>query len=344
MEIIPDAVERLAHVRAAAGLAPVAPPRLLESHSNDTWLLDDAERGSAVLRVSWRGDVDRLEREVAVAAAMPKTVRYPEVLTHGRTCLDGVELSYSLTRRLAGVALDGRWPSLSDAQRRSAVSQLAVMLRDLHTWTPPATLVEPLLARWDLAGDDITGLLGADITPLPVARAVRLAEHAKGIRHVDPHLMADVIGVLDELGPLAQPVDDPTGNGVVHGDLHLSNLLWSDAGEVTLLDFEWVRFGPPLLDLQRLCENADSDVLNGVDTHPTVLRWLESDYPEPFGAEHAPERVRLYSLVYAIRHVIVAPPDRDATDLPPDHSLHRLRRLVEGTWPQPSALPESLAP
>ncbi|WP_418155318.1 phosphotransferase [Actinoalloteichus caeruleus] len=36
---------------------------------------------------------------------------------------------------------------------------------------------------------------------------------------------------------MAQPVGAPDPHNLVHGDLHLSNLLWSEADEVTLLDF-----------------------------------------------------------------------------------------------------------
>ncbi|GAA3463195.1 hypothetical protein GCM10018963_52080 [Saccharothrix longispora] len=48
-------------------------------------------------------------------------------------------------------------------------------------------------------------------------------------------------------------------HGLVHGDVHLANLLWAEPGGLTLLDFEWVRFGPLLPDLARLCEAADHD-------------------------------------------------------------------------------------
>ncbi|WP_418155308.1 hypothetical protein [Actinoalloteichus caeruleus] len=67
-----------------------------------------------------------------------------------------------------------------------------------------------------------------------------------------------------------------------------------------------------------------------------MLRLLEADYPEPFHIPAAPDRMRLYSLAYAIRPQLV--------DLPPGHSLHRVRRLVTGTWPAPNALPSSLTP
>lgn len=343
MTTTPAPSERLARVCSVAGLDPLAAPQRIESNSNDAWSLDDARLGQLVLRVCWRGDIDRLGREVTVARHMPASIRYPEVAGHGRTSLDGFDLSYSLTRRLTGRSIEREVASMDGAERRSAVAQLADMLADLHRWVPSADLAGPLVARPDLAHGGISGLLGADITPLPVVRALDLAAHATSLPHVDPCLMSDAVQILRTLRDLEQPVDDPSAHGLIHGDLDLSNLLWSDS-DVVLLDLEWVRFGPPLLDLQRLCDHADVDMMNGVDTHPTLLRWLESDYPELFRCPHAAARMRLYALVFAVRHVIVDPPDRDAADLPPDHAIHRIRRLVDDSWPEPGSLPDSLMP
>ncbi|MGO1055432.1 phosphotransferase family protein [Crossiella sp. CA198] len=328
---------RLDHACATAGLRPTTPPRRIVSHSNDTWLIEDEWRGPVVLRVSWRGDVARIGREVAVTRRLPAAIRRPEVLDHGTLFLHGSQLAYSLTRLVPGRPLDECWPALTEGQRRSAVSQLAAMLRELHEWTPPPDLTALLLERPYHPENRITGLLGADLNPLPVARAAELAEHASGLPHVEPGLLRAAAELLHRLAPFGQPVDDPAAHGLMHGDLQLGNLLWSESGELTMLDLEWVRFGPPLLDLQRLCARADTDHLVGADTHPTVLRWLAADYPAAFAGPHPAARLRLYTLAYAIRDLIVHPPDREA-----DPALHRLRRLVEDSWPVPGAWPDSL--
>ncbi|ROQ27077.1 hypothetical protein EDD98_6734 [Streptomyces sp. PanSC19] len=89
-------------------------------------------------------------------------------------------------------------------------------------------------------------------------------------------------------------------------------------------------------------------MVNGTDRHSTILRWMETGYPEVFRTPDAAERMVLYSLAYTVRHLIVPPPDRPARELPPDHSLrrlhrlHQLHRLVDGDWPAPGALPEAL--
>jgi hypothetical protein len=190
--------------------------------------------------------------------------------------------------------------------------------------------------------DGIDGVLGADITPLPVARALTLAEHAKGMRFVDAGLMTDAVGVLQEYRRFEPPVDDPAQHGLVHGDVYLSNLWRPEPGDVTLLDLEWVRFAPPLLDIQRLCEISDDDVVRGTGPYPEILRWMEHDYPEIFRTPDAAQRMLLFSIAYTIRRIVVSPPRAPAEELPPDHSVRRLRRMVDGRWPAPGALPDSL--
>ncbi|MDQ2583651.1 hypothetical protein [Saccharothrix yanglingensis] len=85
----------------------------------------------------------------------------------------------------------------------------------------------------------------------------------------------------------------------------------------------------------------DPDALAVDDTHPAALRLLERTHPDLFHVPHAPERVRMHVPACTIRHLVVAPPDRAADELPPDHSL---RRLVEGEWPAQGALPDPLTP
>ena len=339
---IPTPAERLKHVCAVASLVPRTTPQLIESQSNDTWALDDARLGSVVLRICWRGDVTRMERETAVLQQLPEQVRRPTVVGHGCTRAQGHELSYSLTSRLAGQALEHDWPGLSTAERSSAMRQTASLLRELHRWVPPAELAHELCARPGLAGGTISDLVGADIAPLPIERAVHLAEHVAGMPHVDPALMSAAVQLLRKLADPEPPVDDPQRNVVIHGDLSLSNLLRTPDGTIVLMDFEWTRIAPSSLELLRLCEHADNDMINGTDTHPSVLRLLEAEYPELFQTEDIARRIRLYLLAYSLRALVIAPPDRPADSLPPDHALHRVARLVDGRWPAPGALPKSL--
>ncbi|GGU68039.1 hypothetical protein GCM10010259_67660 [Streptomyces daghestanicus] len=337
----PTLPERLKHVCAAAVLMPHGSPRLIESQSNDTWALDDARLGPVVLRVCWRGDVSRMARETAVLQQVPDTVRRPEVVGHGDLTVHGHPLSYSLTRRLTGRSLAEAWPGLTTAERRAAIRQTASVLRELHAWVPPAALADVVRARPGLAAGTVDDLVGADIAPLPVSRAVRLAEHVARMPYVDTGLMAAAVRLLWTLGDPEPTVDAPGRSGLVHGDLNLSNLWRAPDGTVSLLDFEWTRIAAPSLDLMRMCEYAD-DAVGGAGTYPSVLRMLEEEYPELFRTEGIARHVRLYVLAYSVRSLAIAPPDGPAASLPPGHALHRVRRIVAGRWPAPGALPDPL--
>jgi uncharacterized glyoxalase superfamily protein PhnB/aminoglycoside phosphotransferase (APT) family kinase protein len=329
----PGPEARLRQVCAAAGLDLASSPRRVESGSNDAWLVDDRRLGAVVLRVAWRGDLTRLAREAAVLRQAPAGVHGPRVIRDGRTSVNGFPVSYALTRRIAGQPLVQRWPRLTAAERRSAVAQLAQALRELHQWTPPPPLAELVCTRPPSYLDTVDWVVGTDLHTLPPSRALALARHPLSLPHVDRDLIAAAIDAIHELSDLDVAVDDPARHGLIHADLHLHNLWWSESGALTLLDFEWVRFGPPDLELQPLCDLADEDVRSGRDQYPTVLRLLASDYPELFQAPDLPARLRLYSLAYVLRQVIITVPDQ-ATDY-----VHRLQRLVSGQWPASGAAP-----
>lgn len=222
------------------------------------------------------------------------------------------------------------WASLDAAARRSAIAELAWMLRELHRWRPPDDVVARVRARPELRLDRADAIIGADANLLPVARALALA--ALGVPGVDAGLLAEAVVAIEGLRHLDPPVDDPSRHGVVHGDLHLHNLWVDGAGALTIMDFEWVRLAPPVLELQRLRDSADEDALAGEDRHPAVLRWLAAGYPELFEADQLVPRLRLQSLTYAIRDLVTSPAERLVT-------IDRLRRLVDGPWPAPGALP-----
>ena len=67
--------ERLTRVLADARLDPDVEAVALSGYSNDTWRV-----GSLVVRVCWRGDVRRMEREASIAAELPPEVRYPSLV------------------------------------------------------------------------------------------------------------------------------------------------------------------------------------------------------------------------------------------------------------------------
>ncbi|PRX90014.1 phosphotransferase family enzyme [Allonocardiopsis opalescens] len=294
----------------------------LPSDSNDTWRI-----GGTVLRVCWRGDLARFRREAAVAAALPPGFPYPEVLDAGS---DG-ELAWQLTRAVEGVPLVEVWHTLTAARRRAAVHRLGAALALLHEHRFPAQVVELLTAPRRL--DGITDVIGADIVPLPLDRALRLLDAARGIDGVPAALLdrvAERLHGLTRTDPLSAPPagSAPAGIGCLHGDAHPGNALWHEDEVVALLDLEWVRFGPADLELEPyLRDNLGTPAWRTADTRE-VLRLLAESHPAAFAPPDLVDRLSLYRLVAAVRSLVIAGRTADADPRP--LPLAPLSRAADG--------------
>ena len=75
------------------------------------------------------------------------------------------------------------WADLDRSQRRTAAEQLGHALCALHAWTPSPEVRAALAARPPQA--DTSDVIGADLNPLPVDRALRLVEPAANLENVD---------------------------------------------------------------------------------------------------------------------------------------------------------------
>jgi aminoglycoside phosphotransferase (APT) family kinase protein len=314
---------------AAAAAAPV----LLPSDSNDAWRI-----GPAVLRVCWRGDRGRFAREAAVTRALPAGVPYPEVLDTGS---DG-DLAWQVTRIVEGVPLATLWRGLSRAERRDAVHQIGQALATLHAHRFPADVVAALASPRPVGDTSTWALVGADITLLPLWRAESLLAAARHEGRADRALIDDVAARFRELAD-ADPLGDaplaevgqlaaaPLAEGgppvgavtCVHGDAHLANALWKDGRLTALLDFEWVRLGPPDLEIEPYLR-ADAAGLTDTELRE-ALGWLAESYPAMFAVPDLVRRLWLYQLANAVRELFLARPGQ-----PPDDGAQRvLRRIVK---------------
>jgi hypothetical protein len=309
--IPPDPRSRLRHLQATGQVDLPGDPQLMESESNDVWSI-----GELVLRVCWRGDRARLERELLVATHLPEGVPYPPVVAGGRD----EALSWTVTRRLPGAALSALWDTLPPGERRAAIRRHAQILRTLHAWHPPPAVSAAIRRRPPADPADPATIVGADVNPLPVSRAMLLVEAARRLPFVDPGVIDAVADRFRELRT-SDPflTDEPV---VVHGDAGTTNLLWHRGRIVALLDFEWVRWGPRDLEL--------APFVGFMGGRSTVLSWLEEDYPRLFAAPDLVQRLWLYQLAGALRGLIVYPPRRLQDALRPDGAVRELRELLGG--------------
>jgi hypothetical protein len=333
---------RLARVLARAGVPAAVPVLMALSDSNDVWRI-----GPVVLRICWRGDRDRFAREAAVTAVLPAGVPYPEVLDTGRED----DLAWQVTRLAGGVPLATAWPALPLAQRRAAIHQVGAALRVLNAHRFPARVIAALAAPRPDGDVSAAALIGADLNPLPHQRALRLAALVRDLRYADTALIDDAMARLRDLAPI-DPLDDAAATaggtafgrlaavGCVHGDAHPANVLWQDGRVTALLDFEWVRLGPPDLEIEPYLRWHYRATTNKAET-PAILGWLAESHPAAFSPPRLTSRLWLYQLAFTLRHILIEPPDRPARELPADHPVRILGQLIAGPGYLSQLLPET---
>ena len=304
-----DSEARLRLVAEAAKLTIDATPIPLPSDSNDAWKI-----GELVLRICWRGDRTRLQREALVLEHLPDEVPHVRLVAAG--VID--DLSWTLTHWVPGTMLSHGWADRDRTQRRTAAEQLGHALRALHAWEPSPEVRAALAAR--SAQPDTSDVIGADLNPLPVDRALRLLEPATHLENVDQQLVVQLGEEIKRLRPI-DPLRNPSDGVVIHGDAHLNNVIWDGMRLVALLDYEWGRLGPPDLELQPLLASDDATAL---------IRSVVDAYPPIAAHPRFVERLWLYDLSATLRDLLVKAPLPATDDLPPWHPKRRLPMVLAG--------------
>lgn len=313
---------RLGALLRTGALDLVGEPQLVASYSNDAWYARSASAGDLVLRICWIGDRDRLLREAAVGRALPAEVGYPEVLASGALAADGAAFTWMSSRRLSGRSLLAAWPELDARRRERALGEVVAPLRALHAWRPPADVAARLGPPSPTT--DPQTIIGTTILPLPLDRVRHLVAPA-GDRAPDHRVVvAEAWRWIVDHADLLPRLDDPA-DVVTHGDLHLDNIWWDGERVAGLLDLEWVRWGPPWIDLVSVRDNAlAGDDLS--EPHQRLLDTLRAAVP---GLE-APDLVRrltVVELAFQLRQILVWPPP--GPDPATDHPVRLLQRLLD---------------
>lgn len=307
----------------------------LPSDSNDAWRV-----GNVVLRICYRGDRARFEREALVTAALPASAKVPRLLDYGS---DG-ELAWHVTAWVNGVPLGVAWTALRADDRRRAITQLGEALAELNAHAFPPAVRAALGAPRPIGDLSPVAVVGADLNPLPVPRARLLLEPAARMPGVDRGVIERVAARFDELetiDPLGErALAERDGGAVVHGDAHPLNVLW-DERVVAVLDWEWVRLGAPELEIEPFLYRGYESNSSLMADSQRIIGWLADAHPSAFAGHDLARRVWLIELAYTLRELFVCPPDNPEHQLSMDHPLRRLRRIVMGCQHLEGILPRT---
>ncbi len=311
------AMARARHALAKAGLDPSVELHPLSSVTNEVWLA-----GRHIVRVN-RHPVPRLWREATLATMLLSAgVGCPPIVAYGGI----VGADWMITERLPGQVLSRCWPAMSTTDRRRAISQLAERLRQLHGYVLGESLPEVASPQ----------LLASSAGPGSVDRLMSGLDAAQDLEHVDPVLILQAKTLVRESLVALDPVPAAT---LIHGDIHFENILWDGEHITGLLDFEWARTAAPDLELDvflRFCafpflhvaEDYEEVTLPG--DYADVPGWLAEDYPALFANPRLRDRLRVYSIAYDVRELLMDPPDRPVDQLSHLHPYHRLADTIGG--------------
>ena len=192
--------------------------RVTFGYSNEVWRTDDL-----VVRI---GHVDR---EIALAPAVPAGVGYPTLVDHGE--VDG--WTWMASERIPGENLgEEAWPRLSDDTRIRAILDLWARIRILHS-------IDLTAAR--RAGCTTTPFYALDAT-----EAGRQLDEVGGV--LGFRLARRIGSMLDGLfdAVIACPVI------LAHTDASASNAIWTPDSRAIPIDLEFACVAPEDLDLEHL--------------------------------------------------------------------------------------------
>ena len=309
--------QRLRRVAHRMGRTLTGDEVLLESASNDVWLI-----GGDVLRVCWRGDIDRLLREAAVITALPDVVPCPRPLECGRDDY----LSWTLAPRVRGSNLADGWTRIPGPQLREYILQLAEMVSSLHAWTPPERVLHMLRAAEADDADDAVTITGKSTLPFSLGQQTKLIDYLRTMPYVDDDLLDAVAERLAAVH--ARLAVHTLPRAVLHGDVAPTNILVNSGRVTALIDYEWTRLGPRDAELNMPAVWADWQPREA--RADRLIAWLRDGYPDLFAARDLDERLWLYRTGFALRCTVHWPPDQPERGLPPTHPIRMLRAMVGG--------------
>ena len=292
----PAAFARL--LLASLGL-PADPLRPAAGWSNHVWLAP-----AHVVRLSSGRFRDAYAHELAVLALLPDTIPHARAVASGRVG----RREWMIVQRIEGQPLTRAWPTMSESQRRPAAQSLGNILQALHSVGVPHGFGNPWLKDAYAPGGRLR-----DAYHAPPELAGRLLEAASQIPGVD-------LGVLDEVRAfIAERLTAFTQErtALVHGDVHIANLLWDGSRLAALLDFEGASLAPPDLELDTLLRCVrDPRPYGGPDAPgglaPEELAgvpgWVADTYPQLFSHPRLTERLEVYEALWQLVQLLHFPP------------------------------------
>ena len=285
----------IARILSQHGLGQHSVVALPGGQINASYLVDDLY----VLRVNLRPEErGKLAREARVLDMVRDQVPVPRTIVYeGSSRI--IPHEYMIQTFVPGENLLSRWKLASADERAGYLSQLAAIMRRLHS------------IRLSGFGDPTNPRAGETWAGVHARRASHAVQSARTAANVAPSLIDDAERSLVRDSAFL------TGGvpALTHGDLHFGNI-HVEHGKITgLLDFERSWAAAPDWDLDQLMRFlhypgifASSTAEHSVRPPDLagVLPALQSGYPDLMSTPSLAPRLRVYSLEYELRALVSA--------------------------------------
>jgi len=257
---------------------------------NASYLVDDLY----VLRINLRPDEHgKLAREQRILEMLRDYIPVPRTIAYeGSSRL--IPHEYVIQTFVPGENLLVCWSRAAEDERAGYLSQLAAMLRRLHS------------VRLSGFGDPTHPRLGDSWAVVHARRAAHALQAARDAANSDPALLDEVERALGHASA-GLTGGFPT---LTHGDLHFGNIHVQHGRITGLLDFERAWAAPPDWDLDQLVRFvhypgifATTPIEQSVKPADLagVIPALQRDYPDLFTVSSLGARLRVYALEYELR-------------------------------------------
>ena len=215
---------------------------------------------------------DQLRKEVAVLKLIQKKIPTSELLYAGDR-KEGASCNYTILRYLPGVSLD----ETPASRVQIASHRVGEVLGKLHQIKVPAS-----------------GQLDENLAiPLPLAKkynpyctAVRniLTERGLARSRLGEKFANELLVYIETHGQRFPQSEAPAS--LLHGDLHVKNILFDEPDQIYLLDWEHAQGGPAILDLANLLRWTALDLQALEEGYRSGGGKLADDWRRQIGFAH----------------------------------------------------------
>lgn len=207
----------------------------------------------------------------------------PEMILYHRAENDK-DQSYIILEKLSGKSLYYVWHTFSSTERENVVHEIANLMKSIHSneggskdWSKYIT--DKIKKNLEICKNE--NILDDDICD-------------KGFK---------VVGEADKYLESSE-------FSLIHSDIHFDNLIYTDAGEIKIIDFETSIFAPIDYELDifiRMCNNPlkyaseETEPLVKVQDYENIEKQLRQFYPEIFSQKYYEIRMKYYDFEANLR-------------------------------------------